>query len=103
MRLAVVLIEGEGEKELPLHHANACCCSLGVEVRHMWGMTEISPLGSLGVPTSTQIGDGLSKEELLDIKVGSTAQYTVQQYLTVQYIAVQYSSVQYSVFQVKQG
>jgi hypothetical protein len=47
-----------------------CPCSLGVEVRHMWGMTEISPLGSLGVPTSTQIGDGLSKDELLDIKVG---------------------------------
>jgi hypothetical protein len=35
----------------------------------MWGMTEISPLGSLGVPTSTQIGDGLSKDELLDMKV----------------------------------
>jgi hypothetical protein len=46
-----------------------CCCRLGVEVRHMWGMTEISPLGSLGVPSSLQIGDGLSREELLDIKV----------------------------------
>lgn len=48
---------------------HVCCCSLGVEVRHMWGMTEISPLGSLGVPSSLQIGDGLSRDELLDIKV----------------------------------
>jgi hypothetical protein len=42
---------------------------MGVEVRHMWGMTELSPLGSLGVPTSLQMGDGLSQQELIDIKV----------------------------------
>jgi hypothetical protein len=35
----------------------------------MWGMTELSPLGSLGVPTTLQIGDGLTADELLDIKV----------------------------------
>lgn len=33
----------------------------------------VSPLGSLGVPTAVQIGDGLSQEELLDIKVSPDA------------------------------
>lgn len=41
----------------------------------MWGMTEISPLGSVGVPTSQQIGDGLTTDEMLDIKVGLTHFY----------------------------
>lgn len=52
-----------------------CTYRLGVEVRHMWGMTEISPLGSVGVPTSQQIGDGLTTDEMLDIKVGPTYFY----------------------------
>jgi hypothetical protein len=32
-------------------------------------MTELSPLGSLGLPTALQIGDGLSQQELIDLKV----------------------------------
>lgn len=37
----------------------------------MWGMTELSPLGSLGIPTNLQLGSppNLTKDELLDIKV----------------------------------
>eukprot|EP00879_Flechtneria_rotunda_P013367 GHRR01013957.1.p1 GENE.GHRR01013957.1~~GHRR01013957.1.p1 ORF type:complete len:477 (+),score=139.27 GHRR01013957.1:1442-2872(+) len=42
---------------------------LGVEVRHMWGMTEISPLGSIGVASGSQVAAGLSQNQLIGIKV----------------------------------
>ncbi|KIZ05685.1 fatty-acyl-CoA synthase [Monoraphidium neglectum] len=41
----------------------------GVEVRHMWGMTELSPLGSLGLPKYSQVEGGLSEAELRDLKL----------------------------------
>lgn len=42
----------------------------GVDVRHMWGMTEISPVGSLGTPSGAHLADGpLSREEIIDLKV----------------------------------
>lgn len=43
---------------------------LGIDVRHLWGMTELSPLGTLGTLTLPQIGDGLSKQEVITIKEG---------------------------------
>lgn len=46
------------------------CSEYGIEVRHMWGMTELSPLGSLGVPTGVQLAEGMSKEDMIDRKVG---------------------------------
>eukprot|EP00882_Tetradesmus_deserticola_P001881 GHRQ01002017.1.p1 GENE.GHRQ01002017.1~~GHRQ01002017.1.p1 ORF type:complete len:566 (+),score=249.76 GHRQ01002017.1:439-2136(+) len=42
----------------------------GVDVRHLWGMTELSPLGSLGTLTSGQIGDGLTHDEVIALKEG---------------------------------
>jgi hypothetical protein len=50
-----------------------CCCMAcrhGVDVRHLWGMTELSPLGSLGTLTSGQMGDGLTHDETIALKVG---------------------------------
>lgn len=44
-------------------------CSAGIEVRHMWGMTEISPLGSLGLPTGSEHRAGLSQREAVVRKV----------------------------------
>jgi hypothetical protein len=49
-----------------------CCCVAcrhGVDVRHLWGMTELSPLGSLGTLTSGQMGDGLTHDETIALKV----------------------------------
>eukprot|EP00883_Tetradesmus_obliquus_P009277 jgi/Sobl393_1/20072/SZX64644.1 len=40
----------------------------GVDVRHLWGMTELSPLGSLGTLTSGQIGDGLTHDDVISLK-----------------------------------
>jgi hypothetical protein len=34
----------------------------------MWGMSELSPLGSLGTPKHSQAEGGLSREELRDLK-----------------------------------
>jgi hypothetical protein len=34
----------------------------------MWGMTELSPLGSLGLPKHRQAEGGLSQAELRDLK-----------------------------------
>jgi hypothetical protein len=34
----------------------------------MWGMTELSPLGSLGLPKYSQTQGGLSAAELRDLK-----------------------------------
>eukprot|EP00878_Enallax_costatus_P023385 GHUV01024873.1.p1 GENE.GHUV01024873.1~~GHUV01024873.1.p1 ORF type:complete len:151 (+),score=11.87 GHUV01024873.1:176-628(+) len=45
------------------------CSVYGIEVRHMWGMTELSPLGSIGVPTGVQLAEGMSKKDMLDRKV----------------------------------
>jgi fatty-acyl-CoA synthase len=43
--------------------------SLGVEVRHLWGMTETSPLGSLsGVKASLVAGEPLTRGELMHLK-----------------------------------
>ncbi|KAF8064630.1 alkK [Scenedesmus sp. PABB004] len=42
----------------------------GVAVSHMWGMTELSPLGSLGAPTGPQAAAGMTREESVDRKVG---------------------------------
>lgn len=42
--------------------------SRGIQVRHMWGMTELSPLGSLGLPKHCQAEGGLSQAELRDLK-----------------------------------
>ncbi|WIA13606.1 hypothetical protein OEZ85_007172 [Tetradesmus obliquus] len=42
----------------------------GVDVRHLWGMTELSPLGSLGTLTSGQIGDGLTHDDVISLKEG---------------------------------
>ncbi|KAF6251413.1 hypothetical protein COO60DRAFT_1675845 [Scenedesmus sp. NREL 46B-D3] len=42
----------------------------GVDVRHLWGMTELSPLGSLGTLTSGQIGDGLTHDKTIALKEG---------------------------------
>jgi hypothetical protein len=50
-------------------------CSMGVQVRHMWGMTELSPLGSLNVPKGCQLDTGLSQEEALDCKVRGALQH----------------------------
>eukprot|EP00775_Hariotina_reticulata_P012260 gene12260-12398_t len=41
-----------------------------IEVRHMWGMTELSPLGSVGVPTRRQTAEGLNLQELVNLKAG---------------------------------
>jgi hypothetical protein len=35
----------------------------------MWGMTEISPLGSLGSPKHCQLDGGLGEAELRDLKL----------------------------------
>jgi hypothetical protein len=35
----------------------------------MWGMTELSPLGSLGLPKYSQVEGGLSEAELRDLKL----------------------------------
>ncbi|WIA41363.1 hypothetical protein OEZ86_004955 [Tetradesmus obliquus] len=40
----------------------------GIEVRHMWGMTELSPVGSIGLPTGPQLAEGMSDDDLLDRK-----------------------------------
>lgn len=45
------------------------CSEYGIEVRHMWGMTELSPLGSIGLPTGAQLAEGMSKEDLINRKV----------------------------------
>jgi hypothetical protein len=37
----------------------------------MWGMTELSPLGSLGVPSRQQIAEGLDLQTLVNLKVGT--------------------------------
>jgi hypothetical protein len=44
-------------------------CSSGIEVRHMWGMTELSPVGSIGLPTGQQLAEGMSTDDMLDRKV----------------------------------
>jgi hypothetical protein len=44
-------------------------CRHGVDVRHLWGMTELSPLGSLGTLTSGQMGDGLTHADTITLKV----------------------------------
>jgi hypothetical protein len=35
----------------------------------MWGMTELSPLGSLGLPKYSQVEGGLSQAALRDLKL----------------------------------
>jgi hypothetical protein len=35
----------------------------------MWGMTELSPVGSIGLPTGQQLAEGMSGDDLLDRKV----------------------------------
>lgn len=53
-----------------LRHLGLCVwCSMGVTVRHMWGMTELGPLGSVNVPKGSQLEAGLTQEEALDYKV----------------------------------
>lgn len=47
----------------------AIYCSHGVDVRHLWGMTELSPLGTLGTLTPGLIGDGITRDEMLTAKV----------------------------------
>jgi len=49
-------------------HPSIHPCSRGIQVRHMWGMTELSPLGSLGLPKYSQTVGGLSQAELRDLK-----------------------------------
>lgn len=49
--------------------AQPAACSHGVDVRHLWGMTELSPLGTLGTLTAGQIGDGITQAEVLTAKV----------------------------------
>lgn len=48
--------------------ANVMLCVCYMTVR--WGMTELSPIGTMGTATSEQIGDGLSKQELITAKAG---------------------------------
>lgn len=66
---------------LALHLASQmpCKCSHGVDVRHLWGMTEVSPLGTFGTLTAGQIGDGLTREEAITLKVRSRQEHKCMQ------------------------
>lgn len=35
----------------------------------MWGMTELSPVGSIGLPTGQQLAEGMSTDDLMALKV----------------------------------
>lgn len=63
-RLKVVVIGGAAAPRTQI----AAFEDRGVQVRHMWGMTELSPLGSLGMPKHCQVDGGLSEGELRDLK-----------------------------------
>eukprot|EP00879_Flechtneria_rotunda_P024617 GHRR01026115.1.p1 GENE.GHRR01026115.1~~GHRR01026115.1.p1 ORF type:complete len:265 (+),score=70.67 GHRR01026115.1:511-1305(+) len=41
-----------------------------VDVRHLWGMTELSPMGSLGTLSSGQLTDVRSKADIITFKEG---------------------------------
>lgn len=57
----------------PLRSSVASPPSRGITVAHMWGMTELSPLGSLGTPTAQQLGDGATQQQRIDIKARPAA------------------------------